>query len=303
MDIDSTPSRKQIIELAPKISDVKQCNIDCKICLSNYEDEENIMVKLCNCTGSIEIAHINCIKQWMATKLSKKANEKNTVLSYNIKSFNCEICKKPYPLKFELNGKNYSLIDITIPDKNYLVLESLNQTKDNCNYKSIHVIKITEGERILLGRGHDCDIRINDISVSRKHSVLEFSEGSVLLKDLYSKFGTLSLIHDDIVMSEKNMYLQIGRTFVRVCLEKTNKSISNISNVKLTKSANTTESIKQLNKGLLDFSEIDKNIDIKLDLNNGNLSKPKVLFKVEKVENKNFKNLSESDNINNENKK
>jgi len=106
-------------------------------------------------------------------------------------------------LKFELNDKHYSLIDINIPDKNYLVLESLNQTKDNCNYKSIHVVKITEGERILLGRGHDCDIRINDISVSRKHSVLEFSEGNVLLKDLYSKFGTLSLIHDDIVMNEK----------------------------------------------------------------------------------------------------
>jgi len=35
----------------------------------------------------------------MSTKLSIKENEKKTVTSYNMKSFNCEICKTPYPRK------------------------------------------------------------------------------------------------------------------------------------------------------------------------------------------------------------
>ena len=44
---------------------------------------------------------------------------------------------------------------------------------------------MNEEKKILLGRGHDGDIIINDISVSRKHACLEFSNSSVTLKDLY----------------------------------------------------------------------------------------------------------------------
>jgi len=91
------------------------------------------------------------------------------------------------------------------------------------------------------------------------------------------------------------MFLQIGRTFVKVCLEKSHKIVPN---VKATKPVIMQfESSKQLNKGHLDFCAIDKNLDnLKLEFgSNGNLSKPKVLFKVEKVENKNYKNLNEGD--------
>ena len=62
-------------------------------------DEENPLVDLCKCTGGIKYTHYICLKYWMQTKLSKKENEKKTVTSYNIKSFNCEICKTPFPCK------------------------------------------------------------------------------------------------------------------------------------------------------------------------------------------------------------
>jgi len=147
--------------------------------------------------------------------------KKNTVFSYNIKAFNCEICKLAYPLKFELGGRYHYLIDVFTPNENFMVLESLNQTKDNSNYKSVHVIKFQEGDRLFLGRGHESDIRINDISVSRKHACLEFSSSGVVLKDLLSKFGTLVLVHDDILINEgSSLYLQIGRTFGKFSLEK-----------------------------------------------------------------------------------
>ncbi len=35
----------------------------------------------------------------MNTKLTIKENDRKTVNSYNMKSFNCEICKTPYPCK------------------------------------------------------------------------------------------------------------------------------------------------------------------------------------------------------------
>lgn len=78
-------------------SDVNMDGILCKVCLTNNEEEDNPLVKLCKCSGSMELIHFNCVKMWMNTKLSQKDNEKKTVFSYNMKSFNCEICKTPYP--------------------------------------------------------------------------------------------------------------------------------------------------------------------------------------------------------------
>jgi hypothetical protein len=267
MDVD-IPARKEVIQLFPKVNCTQFSNIDCKICMSNLEEEDNVMVKLCKCTGSIAMAHINCIKLWMNTKLSKKSNEKSTVQSYNIKAFNCEICKLPYPLKFELDGRCHSLIDVCLPGENFMVLESLNQTKDNNNYKSVHVIKFSAGDKVFLGRGHESDIRVNDISVSRKHASLEFSSTGVVLKDLCSKFGTLVLLHDDIQINE-DIYLQIGRTFGKFGLEKGK------SNQK--KQSNLAKSHGFL---LNSFEKSEKNSADNFDLST---SKPK-LFKVEKVD-------------------
>lgn len=42
-----------------------------------------------------------------------------------------------------------------------------------------------------LGRGHQCEIRIADISVSRTHSEIRLENGKFYVKDLKSKFGTL----------------------------------------------------------------------------------------------------------------
>jgi len=195
----------------------------CKICYSEDNDKENNpLVHLCNCNGGLRFSHFECIKKWMETKLVTKENEKKTVKSYNIKSFNCEICKTPYPFKFKLKGieKPFELIDLQKPvGFDYIVLESLNQMKENCNIKSIHVIQLT-GEELTIGRGHESDVRINDISVSRSHAKLKYntSEGTLLLRDLKSKFGTLILIKKPLKIKEKKIHLQIGRTYIEAWL-------------------------------------------------------------------------------------
>ena len=195
----------------------------CKICYNEDNDKErNPLVHLCNCNGGLRFSHFECIKRWMETKLIIKENEKKTVKSYNIKSFNCEICKTPYPFRFKLKGieKPFELIDIQKPiGCNYIVLESLNQMKENCNIKSIHVIKLTSDE-LIIGRGHESDVRINDISVSRNHAKLKYNEsdGTLLLRDLKSKFGTLILVKKPLKIKEKKIHLQIGRTYIEASL-------------------------------------------------------------------------------------
>lgn len=41
------------------------------------------------------------------------------------------------------------------------------------------------------GRGHLCDIRISDISVSRLHAFIKYEDGNFVILDNNSKFGTL----------------------------------------------------------------------------------------------------------------
>ena len=244
------PSRHNNIDIAPPMLDTTKYDIDelnkntepvfdfifqakdsseytdipdderlCKICYSEENDRENNpLVHLCNCNGGLRFSHYMCIKRWMETKLQIKENDKRTVKSYNIKSFNCEICKTPYPFKFKLNGieKPFELIELEKPiGCDYIVLESLNQMKENCNIKSIHVIQLGNDE-LIIGRGHESDIRINDISVSRSHAKLRYNieSGTILLRDLKSKFGTLILIKKPLEIKEKKIHIQIGRTYI-----------------------------------------------------------------------------------------
>ena len=96
----------------------------CKICYSEEIDTiNNPMVHLCNCKGGLNYAHFECVKQWMKTKLIQIDNNKKTVKSYYIPSFNCEICKTPYPFRFKINNsdKIFDLIDIERPvDTHYI---------------------------------------------------------------------------------------------------------------------------------------------------------------------------------------
>jgi pSer/pThr/pTyr-binding forkhead associated (FHA) protein len=53
-----------------------------------------------------------------------------------------------------------------------------------------------------LGRGHDADVRVTDISVSRFHALIRKSQkGYFILEDNHSKFGTLALVRSPIPLS------------------------------------------------------------------------------------------------------
>jgi len=85
------------------------------------------------------------------------------------------------------------LVKYEKPEGNYMVLESLSQEKNNS--RIIHIIRPSPTKNIFkLGRGHESDLRINDISVSRCHAKIKLENGKFLLEDNTSKFGTLVLV-------------------------------------------------------------------------------------------------------------
>ena len=51
------------------------------------------------------------------------------------------------------------------------------------------VFELDEGEHVV-GRSEECDLQIEDASLSRKHALLLVSEGTVIVRDLGSKNGT-----------------------------------------------------------------------------------------------------------------
>lgn len=72
-----------------------------------------------------------------------------------------------------------------------------------------------------MGRGHDADVRIHDISVSRTHAFLkkEPSTNRLYIEDNKSKFGTLVQLQAPIQLNEAFEYnFQAGRTVFTINL-------------------------------------------------------------------------------------
>ena len=127
--------------------------------------------------------------------------EEDNLISYMWKQFECEICKTPYPYVFKSNGNRYRLVDVDIPkDKNFLWLESLTFEKNSS--RMVHVIMPDQAHSVFkMGRGHESDLRVSDISVSRCHALLKYDSQDTqqyYLEDNLSKFGTLVLQNNPI---------------------------------------------------------------------------------------------------------
>lgn len=82
----------------------------------------------------------------------------------------------------------------------------------------IHLIMPDNDKQLFkLGRGHESDVRVSDISVSRCHALIKFNKetGRYYLEDNLSKFGTLVLAKGTIDLDvDMTKAVQIGRSVV-----------------------------------------------------------------------------------------
>lgn len=190
----------------------------CKICHAEEDTGDNPLLSICHCTGSMRFVHYNCLKTWLNYKLTTKTQEH--LNSYCWKSFECEICKTSYPSSILHGGAEYVLAEIPPPlADNYIVLES--STKGKLYSKSIHVLIPTQTKSLFnIGRGHESDIKVADISVSRTHARVLMREEGFVLEDNMSRFGTLVLLKDEPkeIDAENGLTVQIGRTIITFSL-------------------------------------------------------------------------------------
>lgn len=181
----------------------------CRICLSNDLDSSNPLISPCKCSGSMKFIHLLCLRQWLNSRKISRMTENCVTFSW--KSIDCEICRSSIPFSVDRMGKESELLRIEKPKSPFLVLEGVGNDK-NSN-KGVHIVGITGNNLITLGRGHDADVRISDISVSRTHATIKFLDGNFIVEDKNSKFGTLVNVPDRLKITPlNNVVVQIGRT-------------------------------------------------------------------------------------------
>jgi pSer/pThr/pTyr-binding forkhead associated (FHA) protein len=66
--------------------------------------------------------------------------------------------------------------------------------------KTIHIVSNKRVKEATIGRSFDAGMRVPDISVSRYHAIIEYHNDHFFLKDNKSKFGTLVLLRQPLVI-------------------------------------------------------------------------------------------------------
>lgn len=181
----------------------------CRICLVGEEDSDPL-ISPCNCGGTMKFIHLSCFQKWISSRTIKKIHDNSH--SYFVKSLTCEISRCPVQPNLIVQDQTVDLLSIEKVEPPYITLESSSSDK---NEYSLHLISLNNKNNVRLGRGHDSDIRISDISVSRCHAIIKYDEGEFVLEDNSSKFGTLVEIKE-LNMNEGNRSacIQVGRTLL-----------------------------------------------------------------------------------------
>lgn len=100
----------------------------------------------------------------------------------------------------------------------YVSFVSLEPDEQNKYY--LFVLNLDRQEEINVGRFTECDLRINEISVSRYHSKVYKKNNQVFIEDLQSKFGTLIKVPEQGVIIDRNQKgtfcLQMGRSSLQI---------------------------------------------------------------------------------------
>ena len=192
----------------------------CRICYLEEETESNPLIQPCLCSGSLKYIHLDCLKKWIGTRNWTRVENNENVCIYLIKEIDCELCKTKLPDYIRHKNKLYKIIEFKIDFKNYISFENL--TLDKQKNKFIYVINLDKKKDIKIGRGHEANIILSDISVSRVHCLLNVYNKNVYLQDNEAKYGTLVLVQTPRlnIIDNIDLNLQIGRSFIN-CKNKT----------------------------------------------------------------------------------
>ena len=209
------------IEIKKKIKvEKKKRKKTCRICYIDDDTNENPLIQPCTCSGTMRYIHLDCLKQWIATKSLVKIESNDNCTIYKVKYVECELCKSKLPDYVKHNSKLYCVLEFNSDYDSYICIESLNVDKRKNRY--LYIGNLENKKELKVGRGHDCDLLLSDVSVSRFHFKIMQHFDNLFIEDHDSKFGTLILIQTPelILNYTLPLYIQVGRTFLLIKIKK-----------------------------------------------------------------------------------
>ena len=204
-------------------------------------------------------------------------------------SLQCELCKEIFPDFIKHNHIKYCLIDFDYSqenqikknniisaqnfintsheienNKNNIKKENDTNEQDNSNFiildtiyplndgnKHRCIVKFNKDNQILIGRGLENQLVLNEITVSRTHCLLtaqrnKFGKKELKLEDDGSKFGTLILLQSNKyeIIKGKPLHVQIGNMHLVLTIP-TKKSFFSCCNVEVIDEKNSYERINR----------------------------------------------------------
>jgi hypothetical protein len=211
----------------------------CRICLNSSETEEDPLISPCKCAGTMSLVHVSCLKQWINCRVFSRRTLK--IMSFYSKDLECELCKSEISPTVTCFGRSFSLINFSpLKESSFVVLEEY--SLETMSKKGLHLICLKEGQHVIIGRSQESDLKISDITVSRKHCFVTLLKNRFYLNDNHSKFGTLLQMKKNFIVQPGHpLSLQLGRTVFTVivktpfqlknCCHKQRKRTTKISNV------------------------------------------------------------------------
>jgi len=197
----------------------------CRICLAEGSSMEDPLVAPCQCKGSVRHVHFGCLKHWVRDRLGLSSGDAAFEVGGKNNRMSCELCKTTYQTTIQVGTKLLPLVEIDSP---FIVLESFSD-------HSVHVLPIVNGKNLKIGRGHECNMKIHDTSISRVQASIELVDGCFVLQDKGSRFGTYIKITKPLLLEAgQQSSVQVGRTLLQLSMG--------------TSSNPSTASLQQINK-------------------------------------------------------
>jgi len=186
----------------------------CRICLLEGPGEDDPLFTPCQCKGSIEYVHLGCLRHWIKGRLNLSDAPGG---SYFYRPLACELCKAVYPTYVQHGQDRSPLVEVPWTQPPFIVLENMVRDSQQHATRGLHVISLAAEKVLKLGRGHESDVRIADVSISRCHATIRFQRGHFLLEDNNSKFGTLVAMKKPRLLEPSSpISIQMGRTVLRL---------------------------------------------------------------------------------------
>lgn len=193
----------------------------CRICLLEGSSADDPLVTPCQCKGSIEYVHLGCLRHWIKGRL----NFTDSSTSFFYRPLSCELCKTVYPQYINVTNEDGSaarwpVVEVPRTKAPFIALENMVRDAQQHSTRGLHVISLADNRLLKLGRGHESDVRIADVSISRCHATIRFHRGQFLLEDHNSKFGTLIAMKKPRNLElQSSIAIQVGRTVLSLTLQ------------------------------------------------------------------------------------